>query len=230
MIKSIFSYLDKIFIAILTLELLKSWKRIFCIATLLGGFQFILLTFIAMFFYPDGYSFTQDYFSYLGTTINIKTGSSNIVSRILFIIACVVAGATLIPFWIVSSTMFNKSTLLRYIRKVGSLMGIISSVFLMGVGVFAEDANYFLHSSSAKLFFTFVIIAILIHSFAILLDSDYQNIYSFTGIAFCITSVILLYVFRSSIVINIIMQKVIVYGFCIWVVVQISKIWKNLEI
>ena len=205
---------------------LKAWKRLACIITLLGGFQFILLSFIAMLFYPDGYSFTADYFSYLGTTINMKTGSPNLVSRILFLIACVVVGASLIPFWLVISTLFTESKLNKYISISGSIMGIISSVCLMGVGIFAEDTHYIVHTSLAKMFFSFIIIAILIYSFAILLNSTYHNIYSFIGIGFSISVIILLYTFRTSIQMNIIMQKVIVYGYSAWVVLQISQIWK----
>ncbi|TFG06236.1 MAG: hypothetical protein EU539_08180 [Promethearchaeota archaeon] len=227
MIKSIFSYLDKIVIAFLALEFLKSWKRFFCAITLLGGFQFILLTVIAMLFYPDGYSFTHDYLSYLGTTINMKTGSPNIISRTLFLIACVVVGASLIPFWIVISTLFSKSKLIKSINISGSIMGILSSVCLMGIGIFAEDTHSIMHVSLAKMFFSFIMVAILIHSLALLLDAKYLNIYSFTGVAFCMISIILLYAFRTSIVLSIVMQKAMVYGYCVWVVLQISKIWKN---
>jgi len=209
---------------------LKSWKIIACIITLAGGFQFILLTFIAMFLYPDGYSFTGDYFSNLGTTINVKTGSPNIIPRILFLTACVVVGASLIPFWMVISTFFTEKKLLKYISISGSVIGIISSICLMSVGIFAEDTHYFLHSSSAKLFFSFVIIAILIYSFALLLNSAYHYVYSFIGIIFSVSAISMLYLFRYSIMINIIMQKVIVYGYCAWVTVQISAILKKLGI
>ena len=211
----------------LTLEHLKSWKRLCCIIIVLGGFQFILLTFIAMFFYPGGYSFTEDYFSDLGTTVNVKTGSPNDISRVLFLIACVVAGASLIPFWIVMSTLFTESKFTKYISLFGTIMGAISSLFLMGVGIYPANIHYSLHTMSAKMFFVFFIIAILVYSFVILLNSEYQNIYSFIGIVFSLSSIISLYIFRSSIHISAIMQKIIVYGFCLWAVLQISNVWKE---
>ncbi len=227
MIKFILSYLDRIIIDFLTLELLKSWKRVSCIIIVLGGFQFILLTFIAMFFYPGGYSFTEDYFSNLGTTVNVKTGSPNVISRVLFLIACVVVGASLIPFWVVLTALFTESKLTYYISLFGSIIGVGSSISLMGVGIFAEDTQYFLHSTSAKMFFIFMMIAILTFSTAILLNSEYPNIYSFVGIVFSISSITFLYVFRYSIQISVIMQKIIVYGFCLWAVLQISNVWKE---
>ena len=209
---------------------LKVWKSLACIITLLGGFQFILLSFIAMLFYPDGYSFTADYFSYLGTTINMKTGSPNLVSRILFLIACVVVGASLIPFWIVISTLFSESRLNKYISISGSIMGIISSVCLMGVGIFAEDTHYIVHISLAQMFFSFILIAVIIYSFAILLNPTYHNIYSLIGIGSSISIIILLYIFRNSMLMNVLLQKIIVYGYCAWVVLQISQIWKVIGI
>ncbi|MFX1338978.1 MAG: DUF998 domain-containing protein, partial [Promethearchaeota archaeon] len=173
MIRVIQSYLDKIFIAILTLELLKSWKRLSCIITMIGGFQFILLTFIAMIFYPGGYSFTEDYFSNLGTTVNVNTGAPNGISRIMFLIACVTVGASLIPFWVVLTVLFTKSKLTFYISLFGSIIGVTSSIFLMGVGIFAEDTQYFLHSLSARMFFILIMIAILTYSCTILLNYEY---------------------------------------------------------
>ncbi|TFG13411.1 MAG: hypothetical protein EU535_04980 [Promethearchaeota archaeon] len=214
----------------LKIENLKTWKTIACVITLAGGFQFILLTFIAMFFYPDGYSFTGDYFSYLGTTVNLKTGSPNTISRILFFTACVIVGASLIPFWLVISTVFTETNLLKYIGISGSITGIISSICLMGVGIFAEDTHYVIHTSLAKMFFSFIIIAILIYSFAILLNSAYHNIYSLIGIAFSISVILMLYIFRNSMLMNIIMQKVIVYGYCAWVTLHIFEILKKIGI
>ena len=227
MIKFILSYLDRIIIAFLTLELLKSWKRLCCIAIVLGGFQFILLTFIAMIFYPGGYSFTEDYFSNLGTTVNVKTGSPNGISRVLFLIACVVVGASLIPFWVVLMALFTESKLTFYISLFGSIIGVASSLFLMGIGIFAWDTQYFLHSTLANMFFIFIIIAMLTYSTAILLNSEYPNIYSFVGIVFSISSIIFLSVFSYSVIISVIMQKIIVYGFILWAVLQISNVWKE---
>jgi hypothetical membrane protein len=225
-IKLIYSYLDKIVITVLTLEVLKSWKRVSCIITILGGFQFILLTFIAMIFYPGGYSFTENYFSNLGTTVT-ETGSPNNISRILFLIACVVVGASLIPFWTVLTTLFSKSKLTYCISLFGSSVGIASALCLMGVGIFAEDTQNFLHSTSARMFFICIMIAILTYSFVILLNSEYPNIYSFLGVAFSISSILFLYIFRYSTQLSVVMQKIIVYGFCFWAVLQILRVWKK---
>lgn len=211
----------------LKIEDLKAWKRLSCIISLFGGLQFIIVTFLAMFFYPDGYSFTEDYFSYLGTTVNLRTGAPNDVSRLMFVIACVVAGACLIPFWIVIATLFNESKIMKTLSLFGSLLGIISCPFLMGVGIYAGDTEYSLHVLSTRTFFLLFAAAILIYSIAILFNAEYQTIYSIIGIAFSI--IIVLFVLRFFIQINVIMQKIIVYGFCLWALLQITKIWKQLK-
>jgi hypothetical protein len=42
---------------ILKLEDLKSWKRVACLISVIGGLQFIIITIIAMIFYSGGYVF-----------------------------------------------------------------------------------------------------------------------------------------------------------------------------
>ena len=180
-----------------------------------------------MCFYEGGYSFTEDYFSTLGTTVNGKTGSPNLIPRVLFLIACVLVGVSLIPFWIVLTDLFKGSKFTYYISLFGSTIGIMSSVSLMGIGIFPEDTQNFLHSTLARMFFTLIMIAILTYSFVIILNLEYPNIYSFLGVGFSITSITFLFIFRYSTQISVIMQKIIVYGFCLWTVLQISRVWKK---
>jgi hypothetical membrane protein len=209
----------------LKVEDLKSWKRLACVFAVFGGVQFIILTFIAMIFYPDGYSFANNYLSHLGTTKTVESGAPNTIPRVLFVIACVVAGAVLVPFWVVITTLFVESSLMKYISIFGSILGVISSPFLMALGIFAGDTDLYLHSITTKLFFLLFAAAILIYSIAILLNSEYQNIYSIVGIAFSI--IIILYIFRYFILFRVIMQKIIVYGFILWALLQVTKIWKE---
>ncbi len=207
----------------LSLENLKSWKRVCCLITVLGELQFIVVTFIAMLFYPDGYSFTVNYFSHLGTTVTVR-GKPNTVSRVLFLIAFMITGVVLIPFWIVITTLFSDKKTTRYISLLGSTLGVISSPFLMGIAIFPGDTQYDLHSLSTRAFFLLFAFAIAIYSVAILLNRDYQNFYAYIGIAFFI--VIVLFIFRFFTSIGAIMQKIIVYCFIIWAAIQTVKVWK----
>jgi len=190
----------------------------------LGGFQFIVVTFIAMLFYPDGYSFTENYFSHLGTTVTLR-GKPNNVSSFLFLIACVITGAILIPFWIVITTLFSDKKITKYMSLLGSTMGVVSSPFLMGIAIFPGDTQYELHLLSTRAFFLLFAFAIVVYSVAILLNRNYQNFYAYIGIFFFI--IIVLFIFRFFASIGAIMQKIIVYSFISWSAIQIVKVWKG---
>ncbi|MFX1338979.1 MAG: DUF998 domain-containing protein [Promethearchaeota archaeon] len=211
----------------LKLEDLKSWKRISCLIAIIGTLQMIVLTLIAMILYPDGYSFSEHYFSHLGLT-RTPNGSDNSVCRILFIVALVGAAIGLIPFWLVMTTIFSKLEVIKYLSYFGSTLGLISSPFLIGVAIFPGDTQGALHSMSARNFFLLFAIAILVYSIAIFFNKDYHNIYAIVGIMFSI--IIVLFIFRFFSAINPIMQKTIIYCFCLWGALQITKIWKEVGV
>jgi len=213
----------------LKLDALKSWKRLSCIIATLGGLQFIIITIIAaIFFYPDGYSITKDYISYLGTTVNVRTGANNIISSILFAVTCVVVGLSLIFFWIVMTTIFDDDIITQIFSYIGSLLGFISSPLIMGVGIFPANTHYFEHAISATYFFLSFAGAMFFYSIAILLKKDYNNIYALVGFIFSI--IVGLIILRIFIQYNPIMQKIIVYGYILWAGLQITKIWKIIDL
>ena len=179
-----------------------------------------------MLLYPDGYSFVDHYISHLGTTKTVN-GSSNTIPRILFVITCVVAGISLIPFWIVITTLFLDAPLMKYISLLGSTLGLISSPFIMALAIFAADTHGPEHAITTRIFFLLFAAAILIYSIAILLNSEFQNSFSFIGIGFAI--IIVLFIFGYFSIINVIMQKIIVYGFILWSVIQVIKVWKEVN-
>jgi len=205
-------------------ESLKSWKRLACLIAVIGTLQMIVLTLIAMILYPDGYSFAEHYFSHLGLT-RTPDGKPNSISQILFIIALVGAAISLIPFWVVMTTIFSDLEGVKYLSYFGSILGLLSSPFLIGIAIFPGDTHGALHSISARNFFLLFAIAILVYSIAIFFNKDYQNIYAIVGIIFSV--IIVLFIFRFFSVINPIMQKTIIYCFCLWGAFQITKIWKE---
>ncbi len=209
----------------LNLEDLKSWKRVGCLIAVIGTLQMIVLTLIAMILYPDGYSFSEHYFSHLGLT-RTPNGLDNTTSQILFIIALIGAAIALIPFWIVLTTIFSDLAGVKYLSYFGSILGLISSPFLIGIAIFPGDTHGALHSMSARNFFLLFAVAILVYSIAILFNKDYHNIYAIVGIIFSV--IIVLFIFRFFTAIGPIMQKTIIYCFCLWGAFQIIKIWKDI--
>ncbi len=207
------------------LEDLKSWKRLFCIIIVTGALQFIFVTLIGMLFYPDGYEFLGHYFSDLGTTVS-RNGLPNMTSRILFVIACTWAGISLIPFWIVMPTLFLQTRIAKYISFAGSILGLISSPFLVLLSIYAADIFGAEYGWTTMYFFLLFAIAIMIYSVAILLNSDYKNIYGIVSVIFSIYIILSIYGFLPADM-GVLNQKIMVYGFCLWASFQTTNIWKE---
>ncbi|MHA1658402.1 MAG: hypothetical protein ACTSUT_04675 [Promethearchaeota archaeon] len=208
------------------LEDLKSWKRLSCIISVIGALQFIFVSFIGMLFYPDGYEFLGHYLSDLGTTVS-RNGLSNMTSRVFFVIACTWAGISLITFWIVMPTLFLQTKIAKYLSFAGSILGVMSSPLLALISFYAADVYLDEHIWVTMYFFLFFAMAIMIYSVAILLNNDYENIYGIVGVIFSI--IIVLFIFGYFSPYNVLMQKVVVYGFCLWTSFQATKIWKDVR-
>lgn len=202
----------------------KSWVRLCILITMIGGSFFILTTIIAMFFYPGGYNFATNFFSELGMSRSTTNHEPNPISSVLFLLACTVVGASLIPFWIVMTRLFSEARVTKYISYLGSISGLISSVLLMGVGIFPTDREILAHFISAGGFFISLSIAIIIYSLAIFLDKNYRKLYGVIGLGFSLF--IILYICRVFYLIDPLAQKISVYGYISWAVFQLSKIWK----
>ena len=207
---------------LLKIEELKNWKRVGCLILVIGALQFIILTFTAMIFYPGGYSFVNNYFSHLG--YKEVAGEPNTISHALFLIATVVAGFGLIPFWIIIQTLFTKTRTMNITSVIGTLLGVISAPFLIGLGIFSADTHPNEHGFTTMVFFLLFAAAIAVYSIAMFFNDDYPSIYGSVGVAFSI--VIVLFVFGVFTLINVLMQKIIVYGFILWTVFQVTNVWK----
>jgi hypothetical protein len=211
----------------LNLESIKSWKRLGCLITLIGGLQMLILTTIAMIVYPGGYDFSSQYFSHLGLSKSTN-GSPNTISQALFMVGLIGAGIGLIPFWIIIPTLFSELKYVNYVAYLGSFIGIFTSPLLIGVAVFPGDTQGALHGFCARYLFLTFSAAIFLYSIAIFFNRNYENIYGFVGIVFSV--IIIMFIFRFFAFINPIMQKTIIYGFCLWSLYQISQIWKTISI
>jgi len=218
-------------VKIITLNDLKTWRRKACFLALLGGIGFIVTTLIAMFFYPGGYSFFGDYFSDLGTFY--VGGVPNPVSRILFIIACIWAGLSLILFWIALRTLFKQDKKTKITSSIGSILGLISSPFLILLSIFGYDYYTSEHFYTTMFYFLFFALAVLVYTLAILINKEYPH-RKVSGIVSTIFSIILIfYVFSFFKIYSFgnfgaLVQKLIVYGLVLWTTFQIIVIWKEI--
>lgn len=209
----------------LSLDDLKSWKRIFSLYTIIGAILFLILTIIAMLTYPVPYDFGGHYFSSLGVT-HVKTGNlPNPVSSTIFLITMIIAGSSLIPFWIIIRELFIDVEKASKIATVGTILGLASAPLAMGVGIFPGDIAPLPHTISANGFFISISAAIILYSIAILLNDNYPNPFAYIGIAIAI--IVFLYVFGAFRFADPLFQKICVYSFIIWAFIQTIKVWQE---
>ena len=207
------------------LNQLKSWRRISCLFTVIGIILFIILTIIAMFTYPVPYSFAGHHFSTLGVTHTDLGGFPNPVSMALFITALTIVAILLIPFWVIIRELFLNVEKGKISATIGSFFGICCSPLIMGVAIFPADVASFPHSFSANGFFLSFALAIVLYSVAILMNQNYPNFYSYLGIG--ISIMVVLYVFNVFAFADALFQKICVYSFIIWAMIQIIKVWQD---
>ena len=122
----------------------KSIGRLACLVTVFGVGQFLFLTFLAALFYPGGYDYFGYYFSDLGA-VNAGNGEPNSISRSFFSMALTIIALALIPFWLIIHRLFRESAVERILSILGSALGLLSSPFTIGVGLFPIDTQLETH-------------------------------------------------------------------------------------
>ena len=218
-------------VKMISTEDLKTWRRKAGFIAILAGIGFTVITLIAMLFYPGGYRFFVHYFRSLG--MFYVNSVPNIVSRSLFIIACVWAGLTLIFFWIIMPTLFTKDKKLKIISITGSVLGLISSPFLMLLAIYGYDLFFFEHFFTTMLFFLCSALATLIYSIGIIINKEYPRqkmVRVVSGIfsIFLILYVLSFFGLRWYGIFGSLVQKLIVYGLILWTSFQVIVIWEEI--
>ncbi|MHA1906619.1 MAG: DUF998 domain-containing protein [Candidatus Thorarchaeota archaeon] len=196
-----------------------NWLRIGAWCGSLAGIVFVFLTFAIMPFYPEGYSFLENTFSSLG--LSMTRGVPTPQNWFMFGTATTVAGILSIPFWITIRTVFTETTAQKVMSTMGTIVGIIASPCLAGVGIFAADLFPYQHGWSTILFFILCSIAIWIYSVAILLNGEYENVYALVGLVVGVIGLLYILVIGGAA-----MQKLAVYSIVLYSVFQSYKLLK----
>lgn len=132
---------------------LENWKEKAFLFVILGCTVYVILIFLAMAFYPGGtptnpnthgYTFWENYLSDLGR-VESFSGKNNIVSMILFTIALTFWGISLIPFFLALRSLFVESKLERILSTIGSILGVIAAICLIGIAYTPADILGLLH-------------------------------------------------------------------------------------
>jgi hypothetical protein len=164
------------------------------ILAIIGCVQFIILTTVAMFFYPGGtytdhnatgYSFWSNFFSDLGR-IETFLGVSNTVSRSLFTTALSFAGLVLILAFAALPQLFTRVKAARRLAVLGSIFGIISAISYLGIASVPSDFHLLTHKLFVYIGFTSFLLVVALYSAAIFRSKYYPRAYAFTYLGFAV--------------------------------------------
>jgi hypothetical membrane protein len=199
-----------------------NWNHLAVLISAFGPIQFIFITILAMFFFPGGYSFFDNFFSTLGLT-ETGTGTPNPISSVLFNLALLLGTISLVPLWILMWMNFKEKTSEKIIATIGSYLGLLSAPLLTLIGVFPADTELKAHILVTLLFFIFTAFAILFYSIVILLNKEYSYYYALAG--FAITIFIIFFTTGFFKDFPALAQKLAVYSMIIWALIQINGLW-----
>lgn len=197
--------------------------RLACLVTVFGVMQFLLLTFLAAFFYPGGYDYFGYYFSDLGAVI-ARNGEPNPISAILFSVALTIVAIALIPFWLILRSIFKESRLGGVLSTLGSMLGLTSSPFIIGVALFPIDTQLDTHILATLIFFSLFVLSTIFYSIAIILNKNHSNYFGLVGIVLFVVS---LAIFVDPLAPHVaFLQTIVTYGYFIWVLLQAFLVWR----
>lgn len=198
--------------------------RLACLVTIFGVGQFLLLTFVATLFYPGGYDYFGYYFSDLGA-VEARNGEPNSISRSLFSMALTIIALSLIPFWLIIHRLFRESTVEKVLSILGSALGLLSSPFTIGVGLFPIDTQLEAHFIVTLILVLLFALASLLYSIAITLNQNYPN---YLGLMAFILLAISIASFATSLnypSLGAFLQKIVAYGYFIWTLIPTYLFW-----
>ena len=201
-----------------------------------GCALFVVLTLIAMLFYPggtttdpaaSGYSFVANVLSELGMT-ETYAGQENTVSRVLFTIALSSTGAGLAAFFLAFRQFFVVSRSGRILSGIGSAAGIVCAICLVGAAFTPLDVQEQWHFALVTCAFGVFAAAAVLYANAIRRQPAYPD--RFALVFDALSLFLLIYLFlvllgppRSTpegMVLRATSQKIIIYAAVISVIVQ----------
>jgi ferredoxin len=138
--------------------------------------QFVVLTLLAMFFFPGGtlydstassYSFFGNFFSELGLTLTYY-GRLNTVSAVLFTFSLTVLGIGIAAFFVAVQHVFGGARAGRGLLRAGSVFGIAAGLSFIGVAATPANKLLGMHVAFLCIAFPAILIASSLHAAAIL--------------------------------------------------------------
>ena len=209
-----------------------------------GCLQFIVLTLVAMLFFPGGYNLNHDkqhydffhnFFSTLGRTA-AHDGDSNYVSAAIFIFTTCIAGVCLITFFVMTTRLFRPLRQAQDIAKLtawlasiaSAIFGTIGGLSLIGVAFTPMNIVYRWHMRFMFAAFTSLLLVGVFYIIAVLLAPHYPKRYALSfGIFVVLLSAYMLLLWygprlqtHRGVLIQATSQKLIVYSAMLTILYQ----------
>lgn len=207
---------------------MKNWQQRFFYIGILGAFQFIVLTLLAMWVYPggtlhephvEGYSFWYNFFSDLGRTRTFD-GSSNLLTHSIFKITLTISGICLCFFFAALPSLF-KQNVPKIFAFFAMLFGIGAGLSYIGIGHIPLNVDYWGHRFFVRVGFLAFLAMTFCYTVAILSEGSYPNRYAAAmGIFALILGIQILIMFfatnawysNEALYLQAVAQKIVVYS------------------
>jgi len=209
------------------MKITNGWRSVLFLLVIAGCLQFVVVSMVAMSFYPGGtysdnstagYAFPQNFFSDLGRTA-AHDGASNTTSMVLFIITVCLSGLALIVFFSAVPPHFAENSTARRLSIGGSIMGVIAGLSYIGIAATPADVSTTLHGRFVYTAFAGFLLVVVCYSTAILKSRAYPRAYAFAYFAFAAILAVYLVVLYNApdikttrgLTIQAVGQKIVVY-------------------
>jgi hypothetical membrane protein len=186
--------------------------------------QFVILTLLAATLYPGGFDFIRYHFSELGAAM-ARNGEHNTLSATLFSVTLTTIALTLIPFWLITPSLFSQSKLEKALSKLGSILGLLSSPFMIGVALTPMDVQLTQHYTMWLLFFPLFTTASLLYSIASLIQRKHLRHIGVFGLTLFV--MVLIVMTNPLAPTTAVLQKVLLYGYFMWIMITTHLFWST---
>jgi hypothetical protein len=204
------------------------WRKHIFTLVIICSILFVLLTLVAMWFYPGGtytdpkttgYSFFHNFFSELGF-VRSHAGQPKTLSAVLFAFAAMIGGGGLVLFFVAFPQFFVQTQSGTLLSILGSVFGVLSGICFIGVAFSPADLYLRIHRDFVLWAFRTSPIAAFIYAIAIFRDQLYPTRFAVVFLVF--SALLFLYVLllelgpgihtSEGVTIQATGQKIIVYA------------------
>ena len=193
--------------------------------SLIAVIQFIVMTFLAGFFYPGGYSIVKNYFSDLGQVY--VQNHLNSISSIMFMFAVFLIVLFLIPYWYLLKKIFSESKLEHVLSNLGLVTGLISSISLVFVALNPVDTRVNTHIFFALLFFLGFGLSIVFYSINFLRYKEFRPLVFSIGLLLLIAYLVYEQSLEKIAIIDPFWEKLVGYLYFVWIFIVDFILWRK---